>query len=439
MPLAFEAEPSHDDPAVATGPAAGARTVRTAPDSAVGDRVGDRVVIPVIAPGASGIRDGLSHVLARSVQARATSGSGDPAAAWDGSAGHAGVVRGVCSQRTLARLDTAPPQPQNLGGGVGILAPPDVWTAVDINTLTARQCWDYLIPLRDPRNAVALASWPAIIRRGARDSLRFGQTDRLDLETRLAAELPTAVAELKAAMAGSAAIFTARNMASPNAPGSAMAVPASADPIEQELGRLLDSALAENRIVGFDDWVMSKLTLTVPANGAITEEQRRQHGDAINELRETMAQLAGGAATSTADMRETAVPRLQPGPTADITLADQGATTGQVEVKTVRLPITRGQDLIGQLGPALSKFQTATNDDNEAVVYASYAPAHFPHPADESDQATAAVGQFIRGRLNANSTLQGKEHCRAVTVRMENGKSFRLTPANPNSWVLAWV
>ena len=47
----------------------------------------------------------------------------------------------------------------------------------------------------------------------------------------------------------------------------------------------------------------------------------------------------------------------------------------------------------------------------------------------------------VRGKLNSNATLQGKEHCRAVTVRMENGKSFRFTPAgnSPNNWVLAWI
>ena len=348
----------------------------------------------------------------------------------------------MCSRRTLARLDTAPPLAQNAGGGTGILAPPDVWTPVDIQTLTARQCWDYLIPLRDPRNAETLANWPATIHRGARDSLRFQQTDRQHLETRLATELPTAIAELKAAMASSAAIFTARNIASPNAPGSAMAIPLSADPIEQQLGRLFDSARANNRIVGFDDWVMSKLTATVPVSRAITDEQRCQHGDAINELRETLAQLAGGAVTSTADMRETAIRQSipGPGPTADITLFDQGARTGQVEVKTLREPISRGQDLIAQLGPAISKFQTAPNNNNEAVVYASYGGA-VPRPTDENDPTTQQVAMHVRGKLNSNATLQGKEHCRAVTLRMENGKSFRFTPAgnSPNNWVLAWI
>jgi hypothetical protein len=348
------------------------------------------------------------------------------------SAGNAAVGRLLSTRpagRRLSRLEVGPPNSAGSGGVV-------TWAPVDINALTARECWQYLTTLNDPRNQAALAALPAMINRGIKDTVRVATGDKALLEARLRAQLPTAVTDLKNAMGGSAAIFNARHIGSPNAPGSAMNLPASTQPIEEQLAGLIDNAAAEARIVGFDEWLMGKLILLVKANGASSPEQQQQQGDTINELRETFAQLAATAGTTTTDVRETAIPGTN-GPTADITLSDSGNRAGQVEVKTVRAPIKAGRDLIGQLGPACSKFQNATHADNTAVVYASYDTTVFAHPDSATDPVTLAAAEYVLGRLNAAASLQGKENCREVIVRMENGKSFKFD-GSPN-WALSWL
>ena len=358
------------------------------------------------------------------------------------SAGNAAVARGLSRRsrtgsRPLSRLEIGPPNAATASsGGIAV-----TWAAVDINTLTARDCWYYLSTLNDARNQAALATLPALIERGTKDTLRVSAGDKAALETRLKTQIPNALAELQNAMRGSAAVFTARNIASPNVPGSAMNLPPSAQPIEEQLVALIDSAQKETRIVGFDEWLMGKLIMLVDKSGGSSAEQRQQHADTINELRETFAQLKGTPGTTTADVRETAVPGSHlRSPTADITLADTGARGGQVEVKTVRTPIEDGQALIGQLGPACAKFQQATHADNTAVVYASYNTTKFPKPNDASDPATKAAADYVLTRLKAKGALQGKENCRTVIVRMENGRSFKFDQAGGAlNWTLAWL
>jgi hypothetical protein len=364
-------------------------------------------------------------------------------------AGNAAVNQWLAGRgRVLSRLESAPAAAgvgAAPGAGAAVVAPA-VWTPVDIATMDARTCWWHLQVFTDARYAARWGNWPVEIDRGPMGRFRFVATDRAALKARIVALLPAVVQEFQGALAGDAAIFAAHHVTSPNAPASQMNLPPSPAPIVQQLSALLDAALLEGRFASFDEWMVSKLAAYVTAPGAATtpghEAQKQlQRGDAMNELREAFARLAGGDQHTTVGVGETPIPRAQPGPSADLDVGQAGARQSLVEIKTIRDPVVNGQGLIGQIGPSLSKFQGATEQHHEAVVYASYDVARFPNRDNQNDAVTAALPNHVLAALRRAATLPGKENVRWIIVRMENGKSFKFVrqPPDPNAWIVQWL
>jgi len=148
---------------------------------------------------------------------------------------------------------------------------------------------------------------------------------------------------------------------------------------EQDLKAILETTNthADNQeVLGFREWV----AYTAHLDAA----QKQDH---LNELREALRQYAKGLRGI--DLRET--PIAGSAQTADLTIGNT-----QIEVKTIREPIGRKNDLNGQLTTGLAKFNGAATAGNfyELVIYASISA--------ELIQGTDKVSKGITTNVNAN-------------------------------------
>lgn len=196
-----------------------------------------------------------------------------------------------------------------------------------------------------------------------------------------------------------------------------------------EFAALLDAVGRHPKVKNVDAWLYG--------NGPKMTANAENLLDFVNELREIKRRADALADGQTLDIAEQAIANTDQ--TADI-----GVPGGQVEIKTVREPINRPNDLADQLSAGFAKFAGAAG--GEVVIYASYADGVVTEPMNRGEKRRSwdkPTGErktdiYVDGALR-NTTSEkvidylttwlgqaggGRDAVTTLEVRMENGKSF---------------
>jgi hypothetical protein len=296
----------------------------------------------------------------------------------------------------------------------------NTYADVDINALSAGECHKYLRYLTEQNQTP-----PCVLNLGPAGMVEYATGDRQLLEARRAADLPSVMQQLVTQLQADAPEFQ-RRLISQLTP--------------QHAGLLVQQIAANPNVAGFEAWLLDSAARLLGPQ----PDKQKQRLDQLNELREASLD----AAHHPINIAETPIPGAA-AQTADITAMVPGAR--QTEVKTVRDPIVRPADVMGQIGQGCAKFSGATNANNVVVVYASCAPQFLEGTGGNGslrlNVGTGAVERkqpngwgdagmiwdFAVQQLNAANNLPGKQNVGEIIVRLENAQSFILT-RGPNQW-----